>query len=931
MIQTGGDVDCLDLKKSNTDFIQKCTLNRPLQNEEVKCYTEFVADWLPRGVMEYTLKRGCKYVKKDIPKKECHRQGSTGLFYYRDCHVIYDGNNENADDKQELYELMAVKLPNGNLRPPNTCRSCCTRTHPDTALQCMNDPINLPNGEIECPIYANAGCFNANMHKIGILNPDEQEYAKGCTPFLFEDDSTGDPIYDPQCIIEGTQEVCKQTCDGDHCNVGLVGEQLQCYTCTVTVDSALNPIGWGDVECVESALDRQLETCGPDQNVCVAEMEIDWRPSGLQTVTVRRGCGSSAQMEQPPNSIVCDGIGSSAFRRRICTKSCDGTKCNQDLEGLEEQFAENNVKSCRACQSKEIIEDDDHVLHDCAEDELTSITCPNFLTSACYSSRSTERRGTASSLASHGCSAFKQELQMCTRFDTTGTIDDDGIHGDGEDNTSLRVCKETCASDDCNDKVVDSNERNNNKCYECQQRFNSRGEPIGFGNTGCFNPENESEVDEKYLMRCEAGKDYCSIDVEVDWTIAGQQQMTITRSCSNSKPSGDAMLYCHSDNLQNGFQFIDCTQSWAGLAGVGTNKDASEVMKRIGGDNVESCHTCEESPPAWPTLGACETPGDDTKRSCPSWAKQGCFKSVSEHQENGHKMTETIRGCSTFTSVDYEQKERHEEEHAVKCNGFRIDDTQFEVCKQACTEDNCNHHANNEEVFPRPLECFICEQTKNHLGQTVGFSDEGCFDAPDESYLHVCGPQATMCSTLMEVDWLATGEQITLVRRGCGVKNAPSTVCTEETLSNFQYKQCVEFSVGAGSNYNFEIAQEFAHPFAQERCYSCSHNSKDGPDNNNCFADDHEHHQDESRARRCPIYANAGCFTADNIHQENGLLMTEVHRGCSTFEAETVACAHMEYTDGYDYATCRQTCHNRGNWACNSEKYPEEENECECP
>ena len=32
----------------------------------------------------------------------------------------------------------------------------------------------------------------------------------------------------------------------------------------------------------------------------------------------------------------------------------------------------------------------------------------------------------------------------------------------------------------------------------------------------------------------------------------------------------------------------------------------------------------------------------------------------------------------------------------------------------------------------------------------------------------------------------------------------------------------------------------------------------DGPDVNNCFADDHEHHDDEGKALDCPLYATHG-------------------------------------------------------------------------
>merc|ERR1712242_35372 len=122
------------------------------------------------------------------------------------------------------------------------------------------------------------------------------------------------------------------------------------------------------------------------------------------------------------------------------------------------------------------------------------------------------------------------------------------------------------------------------------------------------------------------------------------------------------------------------------------------------------------------------------------------------------------------------------------------------------------------------------------------------------------------------------------------------------------FKRCVETTIGAGSNDDLHVAEGLSHPNNQQRCFVCSHNSLLGPDNDNCFADDHEHHQDESRARRCPIYANAGCFTADNQHAESTGLVTEVHRGCSAFITETISCAHMDYLDDTDYAVCRQTC-----------------------
>ena len=722
-IQTGGDERCLELKQGDNTFRQKCNMF-VLANEKLTCSTEFIADWLPNGIMEYTMKRGCKAVPKDTEedKQECPMVGSVNGFYFRDCLALCKGDQCNADNHQSMYELMAVKDQYGKPRDANKCRSCCSRTNPETSLQCMNDPIDLENGDIKCPIYANAGCFNANFHREGTIRPDEQEYNKGCSSFLFEDDISGKPDYSARCITEAGMESCKQTCDGDSCNVGIVGEQHQCYTCSVTVDSALHPLGWGDAECVEGALDRHLESCGPGQDVCVTEMEIDWRPSGLQTVTVRRGCANSLDIEAPTGEVACNGAGTTSFRRRVCTKSCSDTKCNQDLEGIEDIFADNIVETCRSCQSGEVITDDQGVLHDCAEDEATSITCPKFMTTGCYSSRSqnvNDPENHPESLTSHGCSAFAQDIPVCTNFDTSGSIDSEGNISEGDDQ-SLRVCKETCPTNDCNDKVVDPPQDSTAKCYQCTQSFNERGEPVGIGNSGCYNVDDPSDINKNYLRQCPSGQDYCSVDVEVDWTLRGEQRMTITRGCQAEKPSnphpsrGKFAVECRAGDMNNGFQFKDCRQTFD--EGV-LNDETDELMQSVGGNTVSQCHTCEAN--RLNPLQCDQKPIEETKRDCPVWARQGCFKSVSEHYEDNNKLVqETIRGCSTFNNED--------KEHEIGCNGFRLDGRQWEVCKQTCADkDNCNEHANNEEIFPHPLECFICEETRDHQNRTIGFSDTG--------------------------------------------------------------------------------------------------------------------------------------------------------------------------------------------------------------
>jgi hypothetical protein len=87
----------------------------------------------------------------------------------------------------------------------------------------------------------------------------------------------------------------------------------------------------------------------------------------------------------------------------------------------------------------------------------------------------------------HGCSAFSQDFPVCTEFDTTGTIDPNGdIHGGDTDETHLRVCKQTCKSEECNDFVVDVPEiAQKNMCYQCQITIDNYGNMVS--KKSCFN------------------------------------------------------------------------------------------------------------------------------------------------------------------------------------------------------------------------------------------------------------------------------------------------------------------------------------------------------------------------------------------------------------------------------------------------------------
>jgi len=279
-------------------FDTECNLNL-LAGQEVYCKTDLISDWLPSGVMEIKIKRSCeKWIPGQLPGDKCN-EGHSGLFYYRDCAAFCQTSNCNDAKSNDIVIDMATKKEDGKPRE-QTCLSCNTRNGDDVAA-CRTNPSNLPNGVKECPAWANYGCFNANKFPadgelpcIGnncIGNPGEEQYSKGCSPFLFTQADGETPVTGSQCehvIADGAPyESCKKTCDTDKCNIGAVFYTPSCYTCSVTVDHTGAAMGWGDLECIDGALERHLEHCSSEQDVCVTEMVLDWRPSGMQTTTVR--------------------------------------------------------------------------------------------------------------------------------------------------------------------------------------------------------------------------------------------------------------------------------------------------------------------------------------------------------------------------------------------------------------------------------------------------------------------------------------------------------------------------------------------------------------------------------------------------------------------------------------------------------------------
>lgn len=149
---------------------------------------------------------------------------------------------------------------------------------------------------------------------------------------------------------------------------------------------------------------------------------------------------------------------------------------------------------------------------------------------------------------------------------------------------------------------------------------------------------------------------------------------------------------------------------------------------------------------------------------------------------------------------------------------------------------------------------------------------------PGEEFIVECGPDDQMCAIEFEIDWLLSGQQNTVVRRSCARGNSeakPGTECSSNSGSSanfhvkrllkiiikwFQFKKCTETTAGSNSNSHLDILSYFVNPTPVIDCYSCSHNSEQGADADNCLASN-DLLENEDFILKCGSWQAQGCFT----------------------------------------------------------------------
>ena len=243
------------------------------------CGLEFTADWLPRGFQQLKVIRRCRTTPT---VDDCISSTLTG-FQYKDCITACEGDNCN-DDSEVIFDLASTRDPLTGLPREINCYSCSSdfdeEDDVDNMPYCYSTPTEQEGG-IECPVYANAGCFKSKTLFERQNGDSEEHYFKGCSVFPNKEKLEDNEV---ECVTSDGIPVgenwlmCDAVCDGAKgapCNGGTPkGAGKMCFTCEATLNHEGQMVGWGDPSCVTEPHRYQLELCDEDHDICVIEFKV---------------------------------------------------------------------------------------------------------------------------------------------------------------------------------------------------------------------------------------------------------------------------------------------------------------------------------------------------------------------------------------------------------------------------------------------------------------------------------------------------------------------------------------------------------------------------------------------------------------------------------------------------------------------------------
>lgn len=395
------------------------------------------------------------------------------------------------------------------------------------------------------------------------------------------------------------------------------------------------------------------------------------------------------------------------------------------------------------------------------------------------------------------------------------------------------------------------------------------------------------------------------IEFDIDWMPRGDHVYTITRSCATLPAKPD----CAFTNAGI-TQYVQCEMDCSG-DGCNTGIDAISE-KLFVADGVQSCYTCNYTEDAdgivigqKDCFKEVSEGGNVPSTQCPMYATASCFHAAGTHKsasDESTDFTEDFRGCSPFV-----------EERDQYCQNYMVGEVQHQNCRETCNATDCNV----SEITKKP-KCYSCVASRGADGLPVGVSDDRCFEDLHDGLLADCSAEQMYCVDDMLVDWLATGEQVVKIRRGCSAL-PPNKDCVEGELDQIKYKDCQLACSESQCNSDLSVGDKFGSGGGS--CFACKYTEKDSGDvlgNVHC-GDPLSVDKDANMIIECPNYASAGCYTGASLHQFEGDVKDEVYKGCSSFVINDPGFEQYNATlSGVPYSITKSSCSGKN---CNDKHY----------
>jgi len=210
-------------------FLLPCTGNQTF------CVNELEVDWFFYGAQTYRMKRGCSAM---APPNECTILASHEDHMLKDCATGCTDDKCNAD----VEEVMKKFSANVGSKVAS-CLTCSYVEKDDGSVAgnkyCLDDEGHSEELYVDCPTYANIGCYtgsNSHYDRDDVLH---EEVFKGCSSFDFETDLIRCNLFDNG--EDATWGVCKQTCIEDNCNIGHQRPCLPGEDCSDDIETTTAP------------------------------------------------------------------------------------------------------------------------------------------------------------------------------------------------------------------------------------------------------------------------------------------------------------------------------------------------------------------------------------------------------------------------------------------------------------------------------------------------------------------------------------------------------------------------------------------------------------------------------------------------------------------------------------------------------------------